>query len=238
MGHDVRQLQMTNQEANPDADAEPERSANDHERGRLGKELIADIARGRTQRLTYANLPGALGDADQHDVHYADATERQRHQSNRAEEDGHDVENSLHQLRTVERIPDEEGVCVGGIEVALASENLIDLTHRLFVLFRISDFDHQVVDESLRDAGPIGWGKIAGHGSVGNEQLSIVGAAPVTAILFFLLQHTDDGIGRAQHGQEAAQFVRSHGRGGLPQDLPDVQELRTSRLLDVPDRLT
>src|SRR6267143_1015450 len=89
---------------------------------------------------TCANLPGALGDAAQHAVHYADATERQRHHSNRAEDDGHDVENSLHQLRTVERIPDEEGVCVGGIEVVLASENLIDLTHRLFVLFRISDF--------------------------------------------------------------------------------------------------
>ncbi len=46
--------------------------------------------------------------------------------------------------------------------------------------------------------------KIAGHGCVRNEELGIVRTAAVAAVLLFLLQHADDGVGRAIHHQRFA----------------------------------
>ena len=55
------------------------------------EELAADVACGGAESFADADLAGALGDGDEHDVHDADAAEREREQSDGGEEEGHDV---------------------------------------------------------------------------------------------------------------------------------------------------
>ena len=54
----------------------------------LHQELATDQPRGRPQRLAQADLTDALGDRDKHDVHDADATDKQRDSRDAPEQNG------------------------------------------------------------------------------------------------------------------------------------------------------
>src|SRR5271168_4992522 len=69
------------------------------------------------------------------------------------------------------------------------------------MMFRIGDFDHQVVDPSLEDSRPLRGRKITGHGCIGNKELSVVRSASVTAVLLLLFEYTDHTVGRTIHHQ-------------------------------------
>ena len=66
-------------------------AADESDDGGFGQELAADVDGGGAQGFADTDLAGALGDGDQHDVHDADAAERERQQRDGAEEEGHDA---------------------------------------------------------------------------------------------------------------------------------------------------
>ena len=68
----------------PNADHAAEQA----EQGGFGQELDQDIASARAQGFAQADLAGAFGDRDQHDVHDADAAHQQRNAGDAAQEDG------------------------------------------------------------------------------------------------------------------------------------------------------
>ena len=76
----------------PTPQSEADGSADQRDDGGLGEELAADVVGGGAEGFADADLAGALGDGDEHDVHDADAAEREREQGDGGEEDGHGVE--------------------------------------------------------------------------------------------------------------------------------------------------
>src|SRR3546814_5182590 len=85
-----------------DADQAAERA----DRQRLAVELHHDVETPRTGRHAHADLAGAFGDADQHDVHHADAADQQRDGRERAEQDGQGMRSDEHtsELQSLMRI--------------------------------------------------------------------------------------------------------------------------------------
>ena len=63
----------------PHSDNRADQSADDAEHERFGQELQADIGRSGSDSLADADLTRPFGDADQHDIHDADAADDQRH---------------------------------------------------------------------------------------------------------------------------------------------------------------
>ena len=62
-----------------DAQQDADRAAQDAQGQRLDQELEQDVAAGGAQRLADADLAGALGHRDQHDVHDPDAADHEAH---------------------------------------------------------------------------------------------------------------------------------------------------------------
>src|SRR5580698_3002584 len=116
----------------------------------LGEELAADVACGGAERLADADLAGALGHGDEHDVHDADAAKREREQGDGGEEDRHYVEDAVGELDTVERVPDPERVEIDGVEVVARAEHLADLAHRGFMQLWIYGLHDDVVHKAGR----------------------------------------------------------------------------------------
>ena len=77
---------MTRDEGHRRADAEEhaEHAAHQAEHQRLDQELEHDVAPGGAERLAHADLPGPLGDRDQHDVHDPDAAHQEAHRGDAA----------------------------------------------------------------------------------------------------------------------------------------------------------
>ena len=62
------------------------RAAEEAQGERLDQELQQDVAPGGAERLADADLAGALGDRDQHDVHDPDAADHQAHRRDAGEQ--------------------------------------------------------------------------------------------------------------------------------------------------------
>ena len=71
-----------------DAEGDAEEPAGEAEQRGLDEELAADEPGLRAERLAEADLPDALGDRDQHDVHDADAAHEQRDDGDAAQHHG------------------------------------------------------------------------------------------------------------------------------------------------------
>ncbi len=81
------------------------------------QELREYVAAACAEGFEDADLAGALGDGDEHDVHDADAADGEGHGADDAEEDleadgeGHDL------FRVFDGVPHAESFFIGGIEV-------------------------------------------------------------------------------------------------------------------------
>src|SRR6516225_2527157 len=196
LGNEVRQRSNGQQETESDSDRVAERAAQNGESNRLAEELLEDVGSRRADRFQDANLAGALGDSDEHDVHDADAAETEGRDRHASEEDGDDSKNARQDFSELHGVPDEERVFVGFFEVMRASEQTADLEDGFIVTLRIGHFEHDVGEITLVDDFAFGWRrwKVARHGGVGHVNLVVVGPA-VVGVLLLLSQHRDDGVG-------------------------------------------
>ena len=71
-----------------DPEQHAEGAADQAEHRRLDQELAPDDPWRRAERLAQADLPDALGDRDQHDVHDPDAADEERDAGDAAQQDG------------------------------------------------------------------------------------------------------------------------------------------------------
>ena len=116
------------------ANQQPDSSAEDGEERALDEELSQNILISGAQRFAQADLPGALGHRDQHDVDDADRAQRQSHEAHHSEKVIHGVEYLVHALRVLDRVPVFEGIFQLGIEAVAARDDLVDLLFGLQVL--------------------------------------------------------------------------------------------------------
>ena len=100
-------------------------SADDGDDGGLDEELAADVDGCCSESFADADLAGALGDGDEHDVHYADAAQREGQECDGSEEEGHGAEDSFGELRALQRVPHPERFLVVGVEVVAFGEDLL-----------------------------------------------------------------------------------------------------------------
>jgi len=196
VGDEVGQRDVAHGEADADAAEETEASADEGDDGGLGEELAADVYGGGAEGFTDADFAGALGDGDEHDVHDSDAAKSEGEESDGSEEESHDVEDTVGELCAFEGIPDPEGVEVDGVEVVAVAEDGADLADGSFVDVGIDGLDDDVVKLADDVALGVGW-EVALHGREGDEELAVVGAGAVAAVLLLTGEDADDGIGVA-----------------------------------------
>jgi len=180
--------------ADADTGEEADAAADEGDDGGLGEELAADVASGGAEGFADADLAGALGDGDEHDVHDADAAECKSEQRNGAEEECHDVEDAVGELGTVEGVPYPESVEIDGVEVMAVGEDLADLAEGGLVDGRRDGLDDDVV-KLADDVALAGGREVALHGRKGDEELAVIGAGAVAAVLLFTGEYADDGVG-------------------------------------------
>ncbi len=166
---------------------------------RLDDELAADVLPLGPQGFADADLPGALGDGDQHDVHNADAAHQQGDGG-----DGHQ-----HADGHAHHGVDEVGLLLHGlgeIGVRVPLEAVIEHT----------------VDDLLGLGGGLAGGAgedVQGH-IPGSHEFQGVFIGDVDLVIWSalqhlagaqLIQHADDGVGRAVDGQSLSQGVPPKG---------------------------
>ncbi len=90
------------------------------------EELGEDVAAACAEGLHEADLAGALGDRDEHDVHDADAADGKRHRADDAEQN-FKRERELHDgFRVFDGVPGVDGFFVAGVEVVALGEDGAD----------------------------------------------------------------------------------------------------------------
>jgi len=92
----------------------------------LPEELGQDCTFGCANGLEDADLAGALGDRDEHDVDDADCAEAEGDDADTAEEDVHGVEDGADHVLFLDGVPLVEGVLVGGGEAVVAGDDAVD----------------------------------------------------------------------------------------------------------------
>ena len=102
------------------------------------------------------------------------------------------------------RVPNEGCVLVLWVEVMLGREDAAYLRNGFLVEFRVADLHHQVVDPTFENAGTLLGREVTRHGRVRNEELGVVWARAITAVLLLLFEDTDHGVRRAIHGDNLA----------------------------------
>src|SRR6266536_932635 len=202
MRHEIREGQLAKCDAGAEAEGESEAAAGHGQQRGFGKELPQNVAAGCTDSLPHTDFACAFGDRDEHDVHHADSAQTERNDGDAAEKQCDHPENIFQQLGAFHRVPDEERIFVGGIEVVHAAEHAADLLDGVIVGLRVGDLEDEVIEIALHNAGFLRRWKIPGHRGVGREQVVVVGPT-VVGILLFLLENSHHGIGNA--------FDRDHG---------------------------
>jgi hypothetical protein len=152
------------------------------------EELGEDVAAPGAEGLHEADLSGALGDGDQHDVHDADTADGEGHGSDDAEKDLKGEGEGDHLFAVFDGVPDGEGFFVFGVEVVTLGEDGAD---------GLDGAEVDVGGGGLEDDG-VGVALLAegAHGVEGDEDVFVVGAV-VGGVLDFVAEDADDGEGLA-----------------------------------------
>ena len=102
----------------------PTSAAEGRQHHRLDQELQQHLALQRADGQAQADLAGPFGDADQHDVHDADAADQQAHRGHRAEQRGHHLRGAGQRLGELLGVEHVEVVVVGRRELAPLAQQL------------------------------------------------------------------------------------------------------------------
>ncbi len=121
-----------------------------------------------------ADFAGAFADADEHDVHDTEATEKKCGDANAAHEDFHADDDHAIGLCVLHGVPDAGGFFIARIEVVQAAERAANLPDAILVCFQIPRRDEQAINGML-DSGRL-VGKITAHGIEGDENFARVEA--------------------------------------------------------------
>src|SRR5580704_15638310 len=133
MRDEVGQRSKLQQQTDAYAEGEAGDSADQSDDRGLNQELAFNVDRSRAQRFADANLSRALGDGDQHDVHDANASQREGQERDGSEEKRHHAEDALGKLRPLEGVPYPEGLGVVGVVVVTLGDDSLDLVYSFFV---------------------------------------------------------------------------------------------------------
>src|SRR5258706_9789041 len=176
----------------------------DHEG--FGEELEQDVPAMCAQRLFHANLAGALGYRNQHDVHQADAADAEGQQSDEAKQDFDSSADDLKIEQVGEDVEDKNCPVVLGIKTVMEGHRV---AYRRYDLCMISLVLHH------NGIQVIGLGQVA-HGAERNVDMAV--NVIVAVIMHLMAEHSDDLIRNAVKADAFAesglpgQKVRSHVR--------------------------
>src|SRR5713226_1571121 len=162
----------------------------------LSEKLEQDVPAVGTQGLFHANLAGALGYRDKHDVHQPDAADAKREQTDEAKQNLDPGADHLQIEQVVEDVEDKNCPLVLGIKTVMEGHRV---AHRRYDLCMIALVLHH------NGIQVIGLGQVA-HGAEGNVDVPV---DVVVAVLNLMAEHSDDLIGNAVKPDAL-------GKGGLP----------------------
>src|SRR5579863_9005317 len=191
-GEEVWHGQQIHQETKSEGDAQSHAAAETRNQQRFEEKLFEDGLCGCAQGLAHTDFASALAHRHHHDVHDSEATEKKSDHAYRSEEILHTVGHLAEGLGLLHSVPDGTSFFVVGIEIVHLSQCDADFPFASLVLLVGLGRDQQLV-KSGRSAWRFVW-EVAAHGAEGNENLVHVEAV-VTGILFFLLHHSDYGVG-------------------------------------------
>ena len=177
-------------------------------------------ARGRAERLSNANLARPFLHRDQHDVHHADPSERQRDDADDGEELFHVANHATEHQGLERRVPHRDGLPIVGIEPVPARQDRANVTLErpvdvldpsgAGVERRLQPADHPLLrrDDDVRQRAGIGvlTRHVARHRREGDEDLVVVRAA-VVAVLVLLADLPHDGVRKPVEGDGFADNV-------------------------------
>ena len=104
-----------------------DQAAQETKRDGFDEELQADVARLGAHGDANADLAGAFGDADEHDVHDADAADHQRNAGHGAQQEGDDFGDGIHGVGDFLLVEDVEIVALVAGEAMTLAEQAGDL---------------------------------------------------------------------------------------------------------------
>src|SRR5690606_24336797 len=133
------------------AEADAEQASEEAKRHGLDEELQKDAPPRRAERHADADLARALGDADEHDVHDADAADDQAHARDAREQQREGLLGFLLSLEKVAPIDDCEIVRISGPQPVLLAQHALDVDHRALERYAV-----QIGRASCRDGGERG----------------------------------------------------------------------------------
>src|SRR5207249_8153913 len=106
-----------------DAKRDAEQAAGGTERHSLNEKLQENVAPASADRHADADFASALGDADEHDVHNADAADEQRYAGDAGEQPGHRVRGGILSFEKFLRVAEHEIVIAARLDgMALAQQ--------------------------------------------------------------------------------------------------------------------
>ena len=152
----------------------PTPPATDAEDGGLGYELEHDVAAFCSDSFAYAYLAGALGDRYQHDIHDADAPNKEGDASDGPEEDDESLSGLLHGLQQVLLIDDGE-VALARNAMAQAKDCINLAGGRVHGLF-VRHLNGDAVDGDCPLGGALGAEAVVGGGD-GYQGLEVLSDA-------------------------------------------------------------
>src|SRR5699024_538841 len=140
--------------AQADAQRHADDAADQAEDHALGDELHADGGPRRAQRLAGADLPGAFGDRDHHDVHDADAAHQQRDGCNGGNTQRHGVEHLGHGFHQAGNAAGAggPGVVVG----VIAGEKAAHRVHKIRHVHAVGGHDGHALVTGVRPGDSLG----------------------------------------------------------------------------------
>ena len=185
-------------------DADDATNAGEHEA--FEKELKEDAAVSGAEGLAQADLLGALGDGDEHDVDDADGAERKGDDTDAAEKDIHGGEDGADGAIGLDGVPLLEGVEIGRLEAVTIGDDLMNFS--LGGLVGVFG-GGLIVDAAERVEGLVGAdeGEVVDGGGDGNVELLIFVVVVATAALG---GDADDLETKAVDGDEGAHGGVAH----------------------------
>src|ERR1017187_3709497 len=137
LGHSAVKREPADGKGHSISEDDAQNSADESNGECLGQKLEENMPAARSERFLDADLTGALGHGNKHDVHQADAADAQRERADEAEQNLQADGDELELVNLHHQIKDIQSATVGGIELVLLGH---DVARRLLDAFIVVGF--------------------------------------------------------------------------------------------------